>query len=52
MSEIVTPKGEIAIRMGAEPGVSVAEIDLRLADMKKINKHNSVLEGRKPDQYR
>jgi predicted amidohydrolase len=52
MSEIVTPKGEIIVRMGAEPGVSVAEIDLRLADMKKINKHNSVLEGRKPDQYR
>ncbi len=52
MSEIVTPKGEILIRMGTEPGVTMVEVDLALADEKKINQYNSILEGRKPEQYR
>ena len=52
MSEIVSPKGHILTRMGAEPGVRVVEADLALADMKRINNHNDILKGRKPDQYR
>jgi len=52
MSEIVTPEGDIIVRMGTEPGISAVDIDLKTADMKMINQYNSILEGRKPDQYR
>ena len=52
MSEIVAPSGEVLVRMGTEPGVTMVEVDLALADSKKINQHNDILEGRKPEQYR
>jgi predicted amidohydrolase len=52
MSEIVAPSGDVLIRMGVETGVAVGEVKLALAENKRINPYNSVLEGRKPEQYR
>jgi 5-aminopentanamidase len=52
-SEIVSPKGEILGCLGSEQAaVSVADIDLTLAANKQLNEFNSLLEGRRPDQYR
>jgi predicted amidohydrolase len=51
-SEIVSPSGTILCRLGtSEPSISVAEIDLSLANIKQINQYNDVLEGRRPEQY-
>jgi predicted amidohydrolase len=51
-SEIVSPRGEVLVRLGREEeGVAVVEIDLREADKKKINQYNDLLTGRRPDQY-
>ncbi len=52
MSEIVSPDGKILQRMGNdETGIRVSEIDLSIAKNKNINKHNDLIEGRKPGQY-
>jgi predicted amidohydrolase len=51
-SEIVAPNGKILCRLGIHiPGISLAEIDLALADKKQINKFNHLFNGRKPEQY-
>lgn len=51
-SEIVSPRGEILARLGAdEVGAAVVSVDLREADKKKINQHNDLLADRKPAQY-
>jgi predicted amidohydrolase len=51
-SEIVSPQGRILARLGSdEAGIAVAEIDLREADMKRINEHNDLLADRNPTQY-
>ncbi len=51
-SEIVAPNGKILSRLGAnESSIAVADIDLSLADKKKINDYNDLLKGRRPDQY-
>jgi len=51
-SEIVSPGGEVLVRLGTEEeGVAVAEVDLKDADKKKINQYNDLLTGRRPDQY-
>jgi predicted amidohydrolase len=51
-SEIVSPRGEILARLGKEEeGIAVVEVNLSDADEKKINKHNDLVVGRRPDQY-
>jgi predicted amidohydrolase len=51
-SEIVAPDGKILCRLGVqETTISVADIDLTLADNKQINKYNHLFKGRKPDKY-
>ena len=51
-SEIVDPNGSILCRLGTnESAVAVAEMDLSLADNKKINSNNDLLAGRRTDQY-
>jgi predicted amidohydrolase len=51
-SEIVAPNGKILCRLGVqESTISVADVDLALADKKQINEYNHVLKGRRPDQY-
>jgi predicted amidohydrolase len=52
MSEVVSPRGEILIRLDkSEPGISVVEIDLSQADGKEINAYNDLLRDRIPGQY-
>lgn len=52
-SEIVSPRGELLARLGAdEAGVAVVDIDLGESREKKINKHNDLLADRKPEQYK
>lgn len=51
-SEIVTPRGEILVRLGtAEPGIEVRDVDLALARAKRINEWNDLLADRRPSQY-
>ncbi|MBS4027336.1 MAG: hypothetical protein KGZ58_01760 [Ignavibacteriales bacterium] len=51
-SEIVTPNGEILVRLGEhETNSAVAEIDLSLANHKQLNEFNNLFEGRKVEQY-
>jgi len=51
-SEIVTPKGEILVRLSDNfVGIAVQEIDLELANIKHINEFNNLFEGRKPESY-
>jgi predicted amidohydrolase len=51
-SEIVSPSGEILIRMGTdETGIRVAEVDLKSAMSKKINRFNDLMAGRRPSEY-
>jgi predicted amidohydrolase len=51
-SEIVAPNGNILCRLGVhEPAISVADVDLSLADKKQINEYNHLFNGRRPDQY-
>jgi predicted amidohydrolase len=51
-SEIVDPDGKILCRLGIhEPAISLAQVDLALADNKQINKFNHMFHGRKPEQY-
>jgi predicted amidohydrolase len=51
-SEIVAPNGKILCRLGVqESTISVVDVDLTLANQKKINDYNHLFEGRKMDQY-
>ncbi|HLF15672.1 MAG TPA: nitrilase-related carbon-nitrogen hydrolase [Bacteroidota bacterium] len=52
-SGIVSPSGEILMRMGAdETGIRVVEVDLRAALNKKINRYNDLITGRRPSEYK
>jgi predicted amidohydrolase len=52
-SEIVSPRGEFLGCLGSEQAaVCVADVDLSLATNKQLNEFNSLLDGRRPDQYR
>ena len=49
-SEIVAPDGNILYRLGNfKPAISVADIDLALADTKQINNYNHLFNGRRLD---
>jgi len=51
-SEIVTPRGEVLVRLGSEePGIAVADVDLSAADDKKVNEHNDLLADRDEKLY-
>ena len=51
-SEIVSPRGQIITRLGEqEEAVSVAEVDLSLANNKHVNEFNDLLKDRRADQY-
>jgi 5-aminopentanamidase len=51
-SQIVSPKGAVLARLGREEeAIAVVEVDLGDADKKRINQHNDLLAGRRPDQY-
>lgn len=51
-SQIVSPKGEVLARLGREEeAIAVVEVDPKDADKKRINQHNDLLAGRRPDQY-
>jgi predicted amidohydrolase len=51
-SEIVSPRGEVLVRLGGkDPGIAVAEIDLSMADGKKVNEHNDLLKDRREELY-
>lgn len=51
-SEIVGVNGEILQRLGSsETGVAVADIDVQRAANKRINEHNDLFEGRRPEHY-
>jgi len=51
-SEIVSPSGEILVRMGRdETGIRVVEVDLKEASNKKINRYNDLIAGRRPSEY-
>lgn len=51
-SEIVSPKGEILVRLdGDKPAVGIADIDPRHADNKFATEHNNLFNDRKPELY-
>lgn len=51
-SEIVSPRGEILVRMSSDiPGIEVAEVDLSLANNKYATEFNNIFEDRKPQYY-
>lgn len=51
-SEIVSPSGEVLVRMGYdETGIRVVEVDLKAALNKKINRYNDLAAGRRPSEY-
>jgi 5-aminopentanamidase len=51
-SEIVSPRGEILTRLTADTvGVAVADIDLALSRIKRLNEYNDLLSDRKVEQY-
>lgn len=51
-SEIVSPSGEVLVRMGNdEAGIRVVEVDLKSAINKKINRYNDLIAGRRPSEY-
>ena len=53
MSEVVSPKGEILVRLSGDKAESaVVEIDLSLARNKKLNQFNDLLAGRREEAYR
>ena len=52
-SEIISPLGEILVRLGSqEPGVAVVTVDLGESSQKNVNKHNDLLADRRPEQYK
>jgi predicted amidohydrolase len=51
-SEIVGVNGKVLQRLGgSECGIAVADIDLREANNKSINRHNDLFAGRKSEHY-
>jgi predicted amidohydrolase len=51
-SEIISPSGEVLVRLGEEKeGSAVVDVDLHDADVKRVNQHNDLIAGRRPDQY-
>jgi len=51
-SEIVSPLGEILVRLSDHDScISVHEVDLGAAKIKRINEFNDLLHGRRVDQY-
>ncbi len=51
-SEIVSPRGEILVRLSSEiPGIEVAEVDLSLADNKRATEFNNLFEDRLSQYY-
>ena len=51
-SEVVTPGGEVLVRMGGtEPEIAVVDVDLSTADDKKVNEYNDLLKDRREDLY-
>ncbi|MBI4549046.1 MAG: acyltransferase [Ignavibacteriae bacterium] len=51
-SEIVSPKGEILVRMDdKETGKTAVEVDLSVASNKRINEFNDLLAGRQASEY-
>jgi predicted amidohydrolase len=51
-SEVVSPSGEVLVRMGTdEPGIRVVEADLKTALNKKINRYNDLIAGRRTSEY-
>lgn len=50
-SEVVSPQGEILIRVGQEECVKIVDIDPSLALNKKFNKYNDLLVDRREDLY-
>lgn len=50
-SQIVTPKGEILIRVGDEECVKVVEIEPGIALDKKVTPHNDIFRQRRDDLY-
>jgi predicted amidohydrolase len=51
-SEIVSPSGEVLVRMGNdEAGIRIVEVDLKAAINKKINRYNDLIAGRRPSEY-
>ncbi|MGA2624308.1 MAG: nitrilase-related carbon-nitrogen hydrolase [Bacteroidota bacterium] len=52
-SEVVSPKGEILTRLGEnKAGISVVDVDLSLANNKRVNEFNDLLRDRKVEQYK
>ncbi|GAH17893.1 unnamed protein product [marine sediment metagenome] len=50
-SQIITPKGEILVRVETEECVGFVDIDPNLALDKKFNQYNNLLEDRREDLY-
>jgi len=51
-SEIVSPKGEILVRLSSdEQGIEVTEVDLSLANNKFATEYNNLLDDRKRQYY-
>ena len=52
LSEVVSPKGEILVRLsGDKPESAVVDIDLASARNKKLNQFNDLLAGRREEAY-
>lgn len=51
-SEIVSPRGVILARCSEKKSeIAIAEIDPKLSDNKRLNEHNDLLAGRRPEHY-
>lgn len=52
-SEVVSPRGEILKRLSNDKEeIDVVELDLSLANNKRINQYNNLLSDRRPEHYR
>ncbi len=52
MSEIVTPRGEILVKLsGSGPEIGLADVDLSISDNKKATEYNDLFKDRRTDQY-
>jgi len=52
-SEVVSPRGEILARLGEnKAGISVVDVDLSLANNKRVNEFNDLFRDRKVEQYK
>ena len=51
-SEIVSPRGEVLVRLGiSDEGIAVVDVDLGESNQKNINEYNNLLTDRRPEQY-